>query len=121
MLERHGLVTRIDRPSGSEDFRNSTTRFWPCWRMSTPTWLLGRSTMTRPELSVLLAWTKIVLAEELVDSDLPDDPYLREDLLAYFPSRMKPDLEAAIEDHPLRRQIIANKRAVSKAALPAAA
>ena len=38
-----------------------------------------------PELSVLLAWTKIVLADELLASDLPDDPYLREDLLAYFP------------------------------------
>ena len=53
-----------------------------------------------------MAWTKIVLADELIDSDLPDDPYLREDLLAYFPSRMKPDLEAAMEDHPLRREII---------------
>ncbi|WP_416953924.1 NAD-glutamate dehydrogenase [Nocardioides sp. T5] len=62
--------------------------------------------LSAPELSVLLAWTKIVLAEELVASDLPDDPYLREDLLAYFPSRMKPDLETAIEDHPLRREII---------------
>ena len=65
-----------------------------------------KQALSAPELSVLLAWTKIVLAEELVDSDLPDDPYLREDLLAYFPSRMKPDLEAAIEDHPLRREII---------------
>ena len=65
-----------------------------------------KQALSGPELSVLLAWTKIVLAEELVDSDLPDDPYLRDDLLAYFPSRMKPDLEPAIEDHPLRREII---------------
>lgn len=65
-----------------------------------------KQALSAPELSVLLAWTKIVLAEELVASDLPDDPYLREDLLAYFPSRMKPDLEAAMEDHPLRREII---------------
>ncbi|QBX54441.1 NAD-glutamate dehydrogenase [Nocardioides seonyuensis] len=62
--------------------------------------------LSAPELSVLLAWTKIVLADELVTSDLPDDPYLREDLLAYFPSRMKPDLEDAMADHPLRREII---------------
>ena len=33
----------------------------------------------------LLAWTKIVLAEELLDSDLPDDPYCHVDLTAYFP------------------------------------
>ncbi|HEX8779682.1 MAG TPA: NAD-glutamate dehydrogenase, partial [Nocardioides sp.] len=59
-----------------------------------------------PELSVLMAWTKIVLADELLESDLPDDPYLLEDLQHYFPSRMKPDHLRAIEEHPLRRQII---------------
>jgi glutamate dehydrogenase len=65
-----------------------------------------KQALSAPELSVLMAWTKIVLADELIESDLPDDPYLRDDLLAYFPSRMKPGLEAAIEDHPLRREII---------------
>ncbi len=65
-----------------------------------------KQALSAPELSVLLAWTKIVLADELIDSDLPDDPYLREDLLAYFPKQMVPDLEAAIEAHPLRREII---------------
>ncbi|MFC7362644.1 NAD-glutamate dehydrogenase [Nocardioides astragali] len=65
-----------------------------------------KEALSGPELAVLLAWTKIVLADELIKSDLPDDPYLRDDLLAYFPSRMKPDLEQAIEDHPLRREII---------------
>ena len=43
--------------------------------------------LSAPELSVLLAWTKIVLAEELLDSDLPDDPYCQVDLTAYFPAR----------------------------------
>ena len=66
-----------------------------------------KQALSAPELSVLLAWTKIVLAEELIDSDLPDDPYLREDLLAYFPQQMhdRPPV-GAIEDHPLRREII---------------
>ena len=27
-----------------------------------------------------MAWTKIVLADQLLDSDLPDDPFLRTDL-----------------------------------------
>ena len=43
----------------------------------TPARLERGEGLTAPELSVLLAWTKIVLADELLDSDLPDDPYLR--------------------------------------------
>ena len=62
--------------------------------------------LSQPELSVLLAWTKIVLAEDLIASDLPDDPFLRADLFAYFPSKMRQDYRAQMLDHPLRREII---------------
>ncbi|GAB3772967.1 glutamate dehydrogenase [Nocardioides ginsengisegetis] len=62
--------------------------------------------LTLPELSVLLAWTKIVLAEELLASDLPDDPYLDIDLRNYFPQAMREGFESQIADHPLRREII---------------
>ena len=62
--------------------------------------------LSMPELSVLLAWTKIVLAEELVASELPEDPYLHLDLMAYFPTAVREGFEAQIGDHPLRRQII---------------
>ena len=62
--------------------------------------------LTAPELSVLLAWTKIVLADELLASDLPDDPFLRTDLFAYFPSKMRQGYRDQMERHPLRRQII---------------
>jgi glutamate dehydrogenase len=62
--------------------------------------------LTVPELSVLMAWTKIVLADELVASDLPDDPFLRSDLFGYFPSKMRQGYRPQMEDHPLRREII---------------
>ena len=55
---------------------------------------------------MLLAWTKIVLAEELVASDLPDDPYLQLDLMAYFPGPVRAAFEQQIGEHPLRREII---------------
>ena len=62
--------------------------------------------LTTPELSVLLAWTKIVLADELLASDLPEDPYLDLDLRAYFPTPIREGFDARIVEHPLRREII---------------
>jgi len=62
--------------------------------------------LTPPELSVLMAWTKIVLAQELLSGELPDDPYLDADLKAYFPTPMRERFESQIEAHPLRREII---------------
>ena len=62
--------------------------------------------LTLPELSVLMAWTKIVLAEELLASDLPEDPYLDIDLRAYFPQPVQDGFDTQIADHPLRREII---------------
>jgi glutamate dehydrogenase len=62
--------------------------------------------LSTPELSVLLSWTKIVLAEELLASDLPDDPFLHTDLFVYFPSRMHQVYRQQMLDHPLKREII---------------
>ena len=62
--------------------------------------------LTAPELSVLMAYTKIILAEELIESDLPDDPFLRNHLYGYFPSPMRQDYRTQMDGHPLRREII---------------
>ncbi len=59
-----------------------------------------------PELSVLLAYTKIVLADELLSTDIADDPFLRADLFSYFPQNMRQTYRERMEAHPLRREII---------------
>ena len=41
--------------------------------------------LTRPELAVLLAYAKLTLYSELLESTVPDDPYLGRELDALFP------------------------------------
>jgi glutamate dehydrogenase len=63
--------------------------------------------LTRPELSVLLAYVKNTLADDLIDSDFPDDPQLEQDLFSYFPKLLVERFPKAIEAHRLRRELIA--------------
>ncbi len=63
--------------------------------------------LTRPELAVLLAYAKIALRREIVASDVPDDPYLSRELRRYFPKAMQERFGEDIDNHRLRREIIA--------------
>jgi glutamate dehydrogenase len=63
--------------------------------------------LTRPELSVLLAYSKISLEEAMVKSDVPDDPFFERDLLANFPPELVRRYRDALVHHQLRREIIA--------------
>jgi glutamate dehydrogenase len=65
-----------------------------------------RQPLTRPELAVLLAYSKIALYSEIVDSSLIDDPYLSRVLADYFPKTMRDQFTDEIETHTLRREII---------------
>ncbi|MEM0899444.1 MAG: NAD-glutamate dehydrogenase domain-containing protein, partial [Pseudomonadota bacterium] len=69
--------------------------------------LADQKGLTRAEVGVLLSYAKIVLFDDLVQSGLPDDPYLEEDLLGYFPSKMHTAFRENIAAHRLRREIIA--------------
>jgi glutamate dehydrogenase len=65
-----------------------------------------RRGLTSPELSTLMSYTKIMLAREVLSSDLPDDPDLADRLVRYFPAPLRERYGEAIRQHRLGREII---------------
>jgi len=64
--------------------------------------------LTRPELAVLMAYAKIWLFDELLASELVDDPYFDDELRAYFPDALQ-RFDGAMAEHRLRREIVATR------------
>ena len=65
--------------------------------------------LTSPERAVLLAYSKITLYHGLLDSELPDDPYVSATLVRYFPTPVRERCRENMERHPLKREIIATQ------------
>ena len=63
--------------------------------------------LTSPECAVLFAYGKIWLYDELVASDLPDDPWVARALARYFPGALAERYAGHMGRHPLKREIIA--------------
>ncbi|MCP0913715.1 MULTISPECIES: NAD-glutamate dehydrogenase [Legionella] len=67
--------------------------------------------LTRPELAVLLAYTKINLKAEILKSDLPEDAYLKEIIQTAFPAKIGKKYKKSMQQHQLHRDIIATQLA----------
>ncbi|MFV0575343.1 MAG: NAD-glutamate dehydrogenase [Vibrio sp.] len=67
--------------------------------------------LTRPELSVLIAYAKMVLKELLACDEIANEPLNAQLLVKYFPSRLQRNYEGQMSAHPLRQEIIATSLA----------
>src|SRR3546814_19276941 len=63
--------------------------------------------LTRPELSVLLSYDKMRLFQQLLDSDVPEDPYLSKELVRYFTEPLHEKYAEHMQRHRLKREILA--------------
>jgi glutamate dehydrogenase len=66
----------------------------------------NQQALTRPELAVLLSYSKMAIYNEVLESNFPDDAYLERDLMRYFPEAMRKSFASSISSHRLRREII---------------
>ncbi|MFK8049992.1 MAG: NAD-glutamate dehydrogenase [Halioglobus sp.] len=67
--------------------------------------------LTRPELSVLVSYSKAILKEELIESDLGLDPHLANVVKTAFPDRLLEEYEEEILGHQLQREIMCTQTA----------
>jgi len=62
--------------------------------------------LTVPELAVLLAYAKMALEDDVLESSVPDDPDFARELLMYFPTPLRERYADRLAEHPLRREIV---------------
>ncbi|MFE6163776.1 NAD-glutamate dehydrogenase [Streptomyces sp. NPDC056486] len=96
---------RFMRRLGKQGHLNRDLEFLPSDRQIRELLSSGRG-LSQPELAVLLAYTKITAADELIQTTLPDDDYLRRLLHAYFPEALREKFPEQVDGHALRREII---------------
>ena len=65
--------------------------------------------LTRPELSVLLSYSKMDLYQKLLASKLPDNNYLKQEIENYFPALLVQKYPTQIHKHRLKREIISTQ------------
>ena len=65
--------------------------------------------LTRPEIAMLLAYSKMYLKQDILASDLPEDPYFEKFLLTAFPKPLREKYFEQMKEHSLRREIIATQ------------
>lgn len=63
--------------------------------------------LTAPEISVLLAYTKIKIFDELLASDIPEASFFQKDLTSYFPKPLREKYADDMRTHRLHREIVA--------------
>lgn len=65
--------------------------------------------LSRPELAVMLAYSKIHIKSEILHSDLTDDPFLKNIVETAFPPSLRKTFASGMRDHRLHKEIIATQ------------
>lgn len=65
--------------------------------------------LTRPELAILVAYTKIYIKNRILNSTLPEDPYLTHIGETAFPHSVMKKYKPAMAEHRLHRDIVATQ------------
>ena len=71
----------------------------------------GQPVWTRPELAVLISYSKVMLKEALLEEDLLNDQWLAKSAFRAFPAELADQYTTEIEQHQLRQEIVSTQLA----------
>ncbi|GLR64213.1 NAD-glutamate dehydrogenase [Marinospirillum insulare] len=63
--------------------------------------------LTRPELAIVLAYAKADVKQQILDSDLPEDPWLAKAMKRAFPEVLVERYPTLLANHRLKRELVA--------------
>jgi glutamate dehydrogenase len=92
----------------SSGYLNRQIEFLPDDKKITERKTAGQG-LTRPELAVLLAYTKIYIKNEILKSSIPENAYLAQTIYSAFPDLLHKKFDRAVLKHSLHREIIATQ------------
>ena len=93
-LEKRGLLDRtVEGLPSKEGMQNRAN---------------ANSGLTRPEIAVIMAYSKNVLFDDLIVTDVAEDPFMAKVLAAYFPEKLQ-KFKKAMGSHRLKREIITSR------------
>jgi glutamate dehydrogenase len=94
LLEQDGLLNREVEFLPSKDEINKR--------------IINNQKLTRPEIAILLSYSKMFVYNALVNSDICDDDYFKDKILMnYFPKIMQQEFREDILHHQLHKEIVA--------------
>ena len=70
--------------------------------------LMGQG-LGRPGIAVLMCYSKSLLKDAILASNVPEEAYMEQFLINSFPKPLQERFSKQMQDHPLKREIIATK------------
>lgn len=65
--------------------------------------------LLRPTIAVLMCYSRSILKEQILASGVPEESYMSQFLVSSFPKPLQKRFSEQMQNHPLRREIIATK------------
>lgn len=65
--------------------------------------------LTRPEIAILLAYSKMYLKQDILASNVPEEPFFDKYLMTAFPKPLREKYFMQMREHSLRREIVATQ------------